>query len=402
MIRGPRLLVLNEYYWPGVEATADLLTQLCEALASEYDVTVVTGALPAAGPSISERNGVRIVRVASTAYERRRLSRRALNYITYVTLATKASLRERRADVVLCMTDPPFLGAVAYLVARRFRAPLVVISQDVFPEIAVQLGRLENPAVVAVLRALVAFYLRHADRVVAIGETMRRRLEAKGAAPDRVVVIPNWVDVQAISPTPKRNSWAAEHSLVDRFVVMHSGNVGHAQDLEALVRAATLLRDLDDLRIVIVGAGARWDELVRLSERLEVESVSFLPYQAREMLSLSLSSADVHVVGLARGLSGFVVPSRLYGILAAGRPVIVAADPGTETVDVVTAAGCGIVVPPGRPDELARAIRAAHDGDYDLAEMGRKARAYAEATASRETAVVRYRDLLAEFTSAGR
>jgi colanic acid biosynthesis glycosyl transferase WcaI len=402
MIRGPCLLVLNEYYWPGVEATADLLTQLCEALASEYDVTVVTGALPAAGPSISERNGVRIVRVASTAYERRRLSRRALNYITYVTLATKASLRERRADVVLCMTDPPFLGAVAYLVARRFRAPLVVISQDVFPEIAVQLGRLENPAVVAVLRALVAFYLRHADRVVAIGETMRRRLEAKGAAPDRVVVIPNWVDVQAISPTPKRNSWAAEHCLVDRFVVMHSGNVGHAQDLEALVRAATLLRDLDDLRIVIVGAGARWDELVRLSERLEVESVSFLPYQAREMLSLSLSSADVHVVGLARGLSGFVVPSRLYGILAAGRPVIVAADPATETVDVVTAAGCGIVVPPGRPDELARAIRAAHDGDYDLAEMGRKARAYAEATASRETAVVRYRDLLAEFASAGR
>jgi colanic acid biosynthesis glycosyl transferase WcaI len=401
MIRRPRLLVLNGYYWPGVEATADLLTQLCEALASEYDVTVVTGAVPDAGPSVSERNGVRIVRVASTAYERRRLSRRALNYVTYVTLATKASLGERRADVVLCMTDPPFLGAVAYLVARRFRAPLVVISQDVFPEIAVQLGRLENPAVVAVLRALVAFYLRHADRVVAIGETMRRRLEAKGADPRRVVVIPNWVDVQAIRPAPKRNSWAAEHSLVDRFVVMHSGNVGHAQDLGALVRAATLLRDLDDLRIVIVGAGARWDELVRLSERLEVESVSFLPYQAREMLSRSLSSADVHVVGLARGLSGFVVPSRLYGILAAGRPLIVAADPATETVDAVTAAGCGIVVPPGRPAELARAIRAAHDGEYDLAEMGRKARAYAEATASRETAVARYRDLLAEFAPAG-
>src|SRR5438105_8286029 len=167
----PRLLVLNEYYWPGVEATAHLLTQLCEALATDYDVTVVTGAVPEAGPSISERNGVRIVRVASTAYERRRLSRRALNYVTYVTLATQASLRERRADVVLCMTDPPFLGAVAYVVARRFRAPLVVISQDVFPEIAVQLGRLENPAVIAVLRSLVGFYLRHADRVVAIGDT---------------------------------------------------------------------------------------------------------------------------------------------------------------------------------------------------------------------------------------
>jgi colanic acid biosynthesis glycosyl transferase WcaI len=396
----PRLLVLNEYYWPGIEATAHLLTQLCEELAAEYEITVVTGAGPNAGPGVTERNGVRIVRVASTAYERRRLSRRALNYLTYVTLATKAALRRRHADVVLCMTDPPFLGAAAYVVARRFRAPLVVISQDVFPEIAVQLGRLENPVVVAVLRALVAFYLRHAERVVAIGETMRGRLEAKGAAPERLRVIPNWVDVNAIRPQSKENAWAVEQGLNGAFVVMHSGNVGHAQDLDALIRAATFLRDLDDLRIVIAGSGARWDELVALSRRLEADAVTFLPYQPREMLSLSLSSADVHVVGLARGLSGFVVPSRLYGILSAGRPVIVAADANTETVGVVSEAGCGIVVPPGRPDELARVIRAARDGEYDLAEMGRRARAYAEAHASRETAVAHYRDVLSEVVAA--
>jgi glycosyltransferase involved in cell wall biosynthesis len=404
MSQRPHLLVLNEYYWPGVEATAHLLTQLCEALASEceYDVTVVTGAGPDTGSGVVEGNGVRIVRVPSTAYERRRLSRRALNYLSYVTLATQASLRERRADIVLCMTDPPFLGAAAYFVARRFRAPLVVISQDVFPEIAVQLGRLENPAVVALLRVLVGFYLRHAERVVAIGDTMRDRLEAKGARAERLRVIPNWVDVDAIHPEPRDNPWASENDLLDRFVVMHSGNVGHAQDLDALIRAGTLLRDLDDLRIVIIGSGARLDELVLLAERLEVDSVRFLPYQPREALSLSLSSADVHVVGLARGLSGFVVPSRLYGILSAGRPVIVAAESTAETVSVVRDAGCGIVVPPGRPDELARVIRAAHDGEYDLAEMGRLARAFAESTASRERAVARYRDVLAEVAPAAR
>jgi colanic acid biosynthesis glycosyl transferase WcaI len=395
--RRPRLLVLNEYYWPGVEATAHLLTQLCEALAADYDVTVITGAGPSAGAGILERNGVHIVRVASTSFPRAQLWQRGLNYASYSVLATRASVSEGPADIVLCMTDPPFLGAAAYLVARRFRAPLVVISQDVFPEIAVELGRLENPAVVGLLRALVGFYLRKAERVVAIGDTMRSRLEAKGALPERLRVIPNWVDVDAIRPEPRDNEWAVEQGLVGSFVVMHSGNIGHAQDLDSLIRAATLVRDLDDLRIVIIGAGARLDELVELSRRLEVDAVSFRPYQPREALSLSLSSADVHVVGLARGLSGFVVPSRLYGILSAGRPVIVAADASTETVGVVREAGCGIVVPPGRPDELARAIRAAHDGEYDLAGMGQRARAFAEANASRETAVARYRDVLAEL-----
>ncbi len=347
------------------------------------------------------RRGLLSQEQLSTAFERQRLSRRALNYLSFVSLGMQASLRQQRADIVLCMTDPPFLGAAAYLVARRFRAPLVVISQDVFPEIAVELGRLENPVVIALLRTLVAFYLRHAERVVAIGDTMRRRLEAKGAHPERLRVIPNWVDVDAIRPEPKDNSWAVEHGLADAFVVMHSGNIGHAQDLDSLIRAATLLRDLESLRIVIIGGGARHGELVALAERLEVDSVQYLPYQPREALSLSLSAADVHVVGLARGLSGFVVPSRLYGILAAGRAVIVAADEATETVGVVLEAGCGIVVQPGRPDELARAIRAAHDGAYDLAEMGRRARAYAESASSRETAIARYRGVLAELAPVG-
>lgn len=393
----PHLLILNEYYWPGVEATAHLLTELCEALASEYDVTVVTGATEDLGAGVEARNGVRIVRVPSTSYERRRLSRRALNYVSYSFLATTQSLRERKPDVVLAMTDPPFLGAAAYAVARRFRAPLVVVSQDVFPEIAVQLGRLENPAVVGLLRRLVGFSLRRADRVVAIGDTMRRRLEVKGAAPENVRVIPNWVDTEAIHPEPKDNEWSRAHGVADRFVVMHSGNIGHAQDLDTLIRATTLLRDLDDLRVLIVGNGARRAELGALAERLEADKVEFLPYQPRENLSLSLSAADVHVVGLARGLAGFVVPSRLYGVLAAGRPVIVAADDSTETAAVVEEAHAGIVVPPGRVDELAAVIRAAYDGKHDLAAMGQRARAYAEVAASRETAVGRYRELLAEL-----
>jgi colanic acid biosynthesis glycosyl transferase WcaI len=399
----PRILVLNQYYWPGVEATAHLLTELCEALAEDYDVEVVTGVLHGHedSPHESQRNGVKIVRVVSTSYERSELSRRAANYFSYLGSALAHALRSPAPDLVMCMTDPPIVGDVGVVVGRRFGVPVLVISQDVFPEIATQLGRLRNPALIGVLAGLVGGYLRRADGIVAIGETMRERLEAKGARPDRVRVIPNWVDTNAITPQPRDNEWAQKHDLVSKFVVMHSGNVGHAQDLDSLVRAATFLRDRDELRIVIAGFGARHTEMVELAHRLEVaDLVRFFPYQKRERLPLSLSSADVHVVGLAKGLAGYVVPSRLYGILSAGRPVIAAADNESETAQLVRKIGCGTVIPPGRPELLARTIRAAAEGEYDLAEMGRLGRAYVEREADRSVAMTRYRSLVAELLAA--
>jgi colanic acid biosynthesis glycosyl transferase WcaI len=399
--RRPRVLVLNQYYWPGVEATAQLLTELCEELAKGADVKVVTGVLHGHEdqPHRVVRNGVEIVRVPSTSFERSKLLARASNYVTYLGNALLRGLRGTRPDVVLCMTDPPIVADIALLVARRYRAPLVVISQDVFPEIAVQLKRLENPVVMRVLRSLVSLYLRRADRIVAIGDTMRKRLEEKGARSERVRVIPNWVDTERLAPRERANWWAQKRDVQDKFVVMHSGNVGHAQDLDSLVRAATFLRDLDDLAILIIGTGARHAELVALAELLEVDQVTFLYYQERAVLPESLSAADIHVVGLAPGLSGYVVPSRLYGVLAVARPVIVAADPESETAQVVERVGCGIVVPPARPELLARAIRDAHDGKYDLAEMGQRGRAWVEQEADRTVAMRRYRDLLAELAA---
>ena len=399
----PRILVLNQYYWPGVEATAHLLTELCEALAEDYEVEVVTGVLHGhEGRPRSERNnGVDISRVASTSFERSELGRRAANYFSYLGSALAHALEGPPPDLVLCMTDPPIVGDVGVVVGRRFGAPVLVISQDVFPEIATELGRLSNPAVVGVLGTLVGAYLRRADRVVAIGETMRARLEAKGTPPDRLRVIPNWVDTAEITPQPRDNPWAVEHGLESRFVVMHSGNVGHAQDLDSLVRSATFLRDRDDLAIVIAGFGARHAEMVELAARLEVdETVRFLPYQKRKRLPLSLSSADVHVVGLAPGLAGYVVPSRLYGILSAGRPVIAAADDDSETARLVHEVGCGIVIPPARPELLARTIRAAAEGEHDLEEMGRRGRAYVEREADRVVAMERYRALVRELVAA--
>jgi len=398
-----RLLVLNQYYWPGVEATAHLLTDLCEGLAQTYDVHVVTGVLHEHEdePRWLSRNGVTIHRVRSTAYDRSGLAARAANYFTYLSVASGRGLIAEPPDLVLCMTDPPMVGAVGLAVARRFRVPLVVVCQDVFPETAQKLGRLTNPAAVGTLRRIVRSYLRRADRVVSIGETMSRRLIAKGAPPERIVVIPNWVDPDEITPQPRDNAWARENGLVGPFVVMHSGNVGHAQDLESLVRAAVLLHDLDRLEIVIVGFGARHAAVLELARDLGATNVRFLPYQPRERLSELLSAADVHYLGLARGLAGYVVPSRINGILAAGRPVIVSADADSESAQVVQTAGCGIAVPPGDPAAVADAIRRAYAGDLDLAGMGAAGREWVECHRGRDEAIARYRELLEGLLGAG-
>src|SRR5438477_11103395 len=215
----PRICMLNQYSWPGVEATANLLTELCEALADDIDVRVVTGVLHGheKEPRRELRNGVKIVRVPSTSFERSKIFARASNYLSYLGNALLYGLRGPRPDVVLCMTDPPIVADIALLVARRYRAPLVVISQDVFPEIAVQLKRLENPALMSLLRVLVRIYLRRADRLVAIGETMRHRLEEKGAPPERVRVIPNWVDTARLRPHREENEWIGVAELEGKF-----------------------------------------------------------------------------------------------------------------------------------------------------------------------------------------
>ncbi len=395
----PRILVLNQYYAPAIESTGQLLTNLCESLTQDYHLTVLTGVAEDAAPGTEVRNGVEVIRVRSTAFPRRRLALRAANYLTYVWSSLSAALRQRRPDLVLCMSDPPFIPAIAFVVARRFRVPYAAIVQDVFPDVAVELTRLQNPALVRALDLLVGFGQRRADRVVAIGETMRRRLIAKGLRPDRIEVIGNWVDADELTPAPKDNAWARQHDLDDAFVVMHSGNVGYAQNLDVLVHASTFLRDLDRLRFVVIGSGARQADLVELRDRLDADRFLFLPYQPREVLRLSLSAADLHFVGLAPGLSGYVVPSRMNGVLSVGRPVVVGADSDSEIVRVVETARCGIAIAPGRADLLAAAIRDAYDGRYDLDELGRRGREYVVSEINRELAVGRYRRLIDRLLS---
>jgi len=244
------------------------------------------------------------------------------------------------------------------------------------------------------------YLLANADAVVALGERMRARLvDEKGADPRRVHVIHNWADCDAIVPGPKDNAFSRAHGLVDRFVVMHSGNVGLSQNLEVLVAAADRLRGKERLAIVIVGDGSKRDALQHLAAERRLDNLQFLPYQPKELLHDSFAAADAFVVSLKAGLEGFIVPSKLYGILAAGRAYVAATDSSCEPAAIAVRERCGLVAAPGDPDALASAIAMLHDDPQATRAMGERARR-AALQYDRRIAVRAYHDLFVEVGGA--
>jgi colanic acid biosynthesis glycosyl transferase WcaI len=402
-----RVVFFNRSYYPDFGATGQLLTELCEDLVSRfgYEVTVVAG-MPLASDEVIQpvpwyapvrrerRNGVNILRAWGTALPNRTLSGRVSNYLSYFASAALASLRIGRPDVVVSLTDPPIVALTAIAASRATGARFVFLCQDVFPEVARLLEDFSSSSVEAVLERISRFTVRRADRIIALGDTMKRRLiETKGADPRKIRVIHNWADATAIQPGDKENAFAREHGLADKFVVMHSGNVGLSQDVDGLLEVAERLRDVPDVVFAIVGEGSRKMFLQQEAERRALSNVRFFPYQSKGRLTDSFATADVFVVSLKRGLAGFIVPSKLYGILVAGRPFIGAVENDCEAAQIAREHDCGVVVAPGDREAMAAAIRAMHGDPARRRRLAANARA-AGLIYDRPRAIEAYRDAL--------
>jgi colanic acid biosynthesis glycosyl transferase WcaI len=401
-----RVCFFNRSYWPDQAATGQLLTELTQDLVSRHGWTVSVVAGRALHASHEARgslrlintethDGVRILRANGTAFDRRRFAGRAANYLTYFASAMAAAARIGPQDVVVSLTDPPILGLAALAAARRAGARFVFLCEDVFPEVAALLEDFHNETVNRMLDRINRYLLREADAVVALGERMKRRLvEEKGAVAARVHVIHNWADCEAITPGPKDNAFARAHGLADRFVLMHSGNVGLSQNLDLLVEAAARLQSRDRLVVVVVGDGARRQALQDQASGRGLTNLRFFPYQPKERLHESFAAANAFLVSLKPGLEGYIVPSKLYGILAAGRPFVAAVDPSCEAAMIAREHHCGTVAVPGDVDALVQAIATLYDDPGAARAMGENARR-AALRYDRRAAVQAYHDLFA-------
>lgn len=397
------VIFVNRFFYPDHSATAQLLSDLAFALAEDgRDVVVLTSRLgydASDGPLPPREvvDQVRVERLWTTRFGRHALVGRALDYLTFYLSAMLAVARlVRRRDVVVVMTDPPMLAVPLGWIVRARRARLVAWLQDIFPEIALALGLGPMWLMPGLwLQKLRDRSLMRADRVVVLGEEMAERVRGMGVQDERLKLIPNWADDRALRPIPPaenplRQAWGLE----GRVVIGYSGNLGRAHDVETLLAAADLLRHRDDLVFLFIGGGHH-RAVLNVRAAGDARFV-FQPYQERSRLAESLSAIDIHWTSLRPELEGLIVPSKVYGIMAVGRPIVHVGDPEGEVGRIVRRQGCGRVVSQGDAARLAQVLAELADNTALRQELGTRARAMVDEDGSFAVSFRGWRALLDE------
>jgi glycosyltransferase involved in cell wall biosynthesis len=398
-----QFVFLNRFFFPDHSATSQILSDLAFHLAERggcIDVIASRQLYGDPNANLAARDsvrGVQIHRVATTRFGRNWLPGRLVDYSSfYVSAAIKLCRIAHCGDVVVLKTDPPMLSVLGAILApiRGFKA--VNWLQDLYPEIAAEFGVLRGAGPAwRVLVGLRNFSLRHAALNVAVGDDMGRTLSALGLPAEKISVIHNWTDDGAIVPVahasnPLRREWGLE----GKFVVAYSGNLGRAHETDTVLGAAELLRNRAEIVFLFVGGGFEMSALATEVRNRKLPNFLFKPYQSRESLSQSLGVGDVHWLSLKAGMNGLVLPSKFYGIAAAGRLVVVIGSPDSELSRLVAQADCGFSIGLGRTDEFARTIEALLTDQTRCRRMGLNARSMLEQHFTKADALERWRTVL--------
>lgn len=405
---GKKVLFVNRFFYPDHSATSQILSDLAFDLAdSGVRVEVIASRLRydnSGDPLPAEEtvHGVRVHRVWTSRFGRDGLVGRAIDYSTFYATAMVTLWRSADRDsVVVVKTDPPLFSLFAAPVARIRGAIRVNWLQDLFPEVAAVLRvPLVKGRFLMLLRWLRNLTLSGAQVNVVLGERMKALVHAQGVEESRIRVIHNWADGDAIRPVPPgENRLRADWGLRDRFVVGYSGNFGRAHEFETIVRCAEALQDRPEIVFLFVGGGAQRAAVEQEALARNLDNVRFAPYQPRERLSESLGLADVHLVSLHPELEGMIVPSKFYGIAAAGRPAIFIGDGDGEIARILRQYDCGRSIAVGDPHSLAEAV-AELWADRELClRQGRNARKVAEQRFNRNIALQEWQSALAAAAS---
>lgn len=360
-VTAPGIFFVNQYAFPDEAATAQMLADLvdtcreagveCQVVCSDRSYAEPMRRYPRE----EALDGVRYSRAAATGFGRSSRLGRVLDYATFLAGALGRLLSGPRPSVIVGMSTPPILGAVAVAAARVRKTTSAYWAMDVYPDLAFELGALREGSLSGcVFGAISRWTLRNADLVIALGETMAERLTAAGAK--RVEVIHNWADGGAIRPTAAEESgWRRARGWEGRLSVVYSGNMGLAHEFETILDAASQLAD--EVWVGFVGGGPRRTEVEKGAARRGLSNVEFHPPVPREGLGDLLAAGDVHLVTLRPGMPGLLVPSKLYGILAAGRPVVYVGPAEGEAYEIVSRSGCGTCVANGDVMGLSEALR---------------------------------------------
>jgi glycosyltransferase involved in cell wall biosynthesis len=401
-IEQKKLIFINRYFYPDISATSQLLSDLAFDLAQDQNVHIITSSQRYDDPSIKLPsfeviNHVQIHRLWTSRFGRLHLLGRAFDYLTFYTSAAWQLWRlVSPGDVVIAKTDPPLISIVASVIVKRRGAVLVNWLQDIFPEVASALGVFGmRGRVFNLLQFLRNRSLQRAQINVVLGELMAKRLARLGLAKDQIAEIHNWADGDNIQPLAKvNNPLAREWGLQDKFVVGYSGNMGRAHEFATLLEAAEQLAEDEKIIFLLIGNGCQREWIGNEVARRKLVNVIFRPYQPRECLGKSLTVADVHLITLHPALEALIVPSKFYGIAAAGRPVLYIGDKEGEIPRVLSYYDCGITVGEKDSEELANQIRFLAENQDRCQQMGINARELFDKLFDKPKALALWREVL--------
>lgn len=400
----PSVLFLSHYFWPEEMATGELVAGIAFALAEQGMPVSALAGQPAYRkpggklPRRMQKGSVVVRRVWSTQFDKNRAWGRVLNTATFALSTLFACLTGPKPGAILAVTNPPLLPWIACLVRLARGVPCILLIHDVYPQIAVALGKIKaGSAVDRLWRAINRWTYRSAWRIIALGECMADvvRGELPASQHEKVVVIPNWADGDAIRPLPSANHpLLMEWGLADRFVVQYSGNIGLFHEIRTIVEAAEFL---PDIHFLFLGDGGQLPWLRQHAKEKDLRNVTLLPFQPKDRLPLTLTACTVSLVTLKEESTGYCVPSKLYGVLAAGKPVIAIMNRGCESARTIERHGCGVVVAPGDSRGLAGVLSDLKNNPAEVATMGQAARAAYEHHYSLAEVAARYGTLFTKF-----
>ncbi|MBN3905452.1 MAG: glycosyltransferase family 4 protein [Nostoc sp. NMS1] len=406
------ILIYSYNYHPEPIGIAPLMTELAEGLVKRgHEVRVITGMPNYPQRQIydgyqgqwyvtEQKNGVTIQRSYLRIKSKPNLVDRLLLELSFVFTSLPQAFRGERPDVII-LTVPPLLGILpATVFGWLYNCPIVLNVQDILPEAAVRVGLLKNKWMIRTLAALEKFAYRTAHTISVIADGFRENLVNKGVPVNKIVCIPNWVNVNFIHPLPKQNnSWISSHQLDGKFIVLYSGNIALTQGLETVIEAAVCLRHIREIVFVIVGESRALQRLQEYCLLHGADNVLLLPLQSREKLPEMLAASDVGLIVQKRNVISFNMPSKIPLLLASGRP-IVGSVPATGTAArAIALSGGGIIVEPESPDAMAAAVHDLYANPTLGTRLGNAGRQFAEENYSLEQALDRYEGLLSHIVA---
>lgn len=407
-----KLLIYAHYYWPDVASTGQILQDLAEGMLDEFEITVIcavpsyTGQIEACYLKqtyyFEEYGGIKLIRVKVPPFDKAKKSSRIKHILVYFYRSVFATFKAPKPDYILTISQPPILGGMLGVIGKHIerlrgkKTKMFYNIQDFNPEQTMAVGYSKNKFILKLMMGLDKHTCKVADKVVVVGSdmvrTMRKRFSK--SIPD-TVLIHNWMDENSIRPLQtdheKVLEFKRQYGLENKLVVMYSGNVGLYYDLPHLVEVMGRFRTREDVVFVIVGEGACKKDLTKYVEEQKIPNIVFVPYREKEELIYSLNAADIQLVANAKGIKGISMPSKLYGVMAAGKPILGILEQGTDARYIIELAACGYVADPGDYDKIAELLEKMSNERETLPKLGLNGRLYLEAHLTKEAALERYR-----------